>query len=293
MALIFKKSRMLLAVVVSFLAPWAALGQNQPPQDPPTDLVKSVIYNELHPATIANIYWKYRLHKDAGGRHETRVVVETKSGSLDRLVSVAGEPLTKAQQRDESRRILRFSTDPDEQRKAEQARRKDSDQCNAILKMIPEAFTFAYAGQNSNAIELTFRPNPKFQPPTRAGKVLQQMAGDMWVDRRQKRLISINGRLVNEVKFGGGLLGHLEKGGEFTVKRAELAPGDWEMTELTVNMRGRALLFKNISVQQKEIHSHFERVPDSLTLADAANMLLHQVLVASDVHETSGAKGAP
>jgi hypothetical protein len=53
------------------------------------------------------------------------------------------------------------------------------------------------------------------------------------------------------------------------------------MTGLDVNMQGKALLFKSISVQQKEIHSDFERVPDDLTLADAANLLLRQTMVAS------------
>jgi len=108
------------------------------------------------------------------------------------------------------------------------------------------------------------------------------MAGEMWVDVRQQRLISISGQLTNEVKFGGGLLGHLEKGGRFIVKRAEIAPGDFELTELTVNMQGKALLFKSIAVQQKEVHSNFERMPDELSLADAANVLLKKTLIASN-----------
>jgi hypothetical protein len=206
--------------------------------------------------------------------------VETKSGSLDRLLSVAGRKLTGAQESNEAGRILKFSHSPEEQRKAEQSRRKDAEQCNNILKMIPDAFIFEYAGENGTAAKLTFKANPKFVPPSREGKVLQQMAGEMWVDAREKRLISINGRLINEVKFGGGLLGHLEKGGEFSVKRAEIVPGDWEMTELSVDMQGKALLFKSISVQQKELHSSFEQMPDDLSLADAANLLLRQTVVA-------------
>jgi hypothetical protein len=279
-----------LAAFVPFLIFPIAAAQTQPTQQAAADLVKSVIYNELHPASTSNIYWKYQLYKEADGKRETRLVIETKAGSVDRLLSVAGKPLTDAQQREESHRILRYSNDPNQERKAEQSRRKDSEQCNAILKMIPDAFIFAYAGNSNNATELSFKPNPKFQPPTRSGKVLQQMAGEMWVDLSQKRLISINGRLINEVKFGGGLLGRLEKGGEFSVKRAELAPGDWELTELNVNMQGRALLFKSISVQQKELHTKFEHVPDGLSLADAANMLLRQVLVASNIQPKIEAK---
>lgn len=246
----------------------------------PSTLIKSVIYNEMHPSKAEPIHWKYRLEKRLDGRQETRTVIETRSGSLDRLLAVTGTPLSDVQQAEETKRILRFSHSPEEQRKAEEARQKDADQCNAIFRMIPDAFNFQQTGQSGDAVRLSFTPNPQFQPPSREGKVLQHMTGEMWVSASQKRLISIDGRLTSEVKFGGGLLGHLEKGGHFMVKRTEVAPGDWEVTELTVDMQGKILLFKNISVQQKEIHSNFERMPDDISIADAAGLLLKQTLVA-------------
>jgi hypothetical protein len=274
-------SRTLLAAAFLLVASRFGLTQSlTPAQLSAAELVKAVIHNELHPPANSDVRWKYRVEKESDGKRETRAVIETKDGSLYRLLAVAGKPLSAADESSEAMRILRFSQNSEEQRKAEQARRKDMEQCNTFLQMIPDAFVFEYAGQNSNSTRLTFKPNPRFRPPSREGKVLQQMAGEMWVDTKQQRLVSIVGQLVNDVKFSGGLLGHLQKGGQFTVRRAEIAQGDWEMTELTVNMRGRALLFKNICVQQKEVHSSFQRVPDDLTLADAANLLLHQSVVA-------------
>ena len=271
-----------LASIASLLALSTVLAASQSkPELSPTDLVKAVIYNELHPSNSPDVHWKYKLYKQADGKQETREVVETKSGSLDKLLLTSGRPLSEEQRRSEDERILKFTRDPQAQKKAEQERKKDAAQCDAFLKMIPDAFVFQYAGQSGNLVKVTFKPNPQFRAPTREGKVLQQMAGEMWVDGSQKRLSSINGQLMNEVKFGGGLLGHLEKGGQFMVKRAELSPGDWEVTELAVNMRGKALLFKSISVQQKEIHSDFERLPADLSLAEAANLLLRQTVVAS------------
>jgi len=268
--------------VLLLLAPCIGLAESlSETRISPSDLVKAVIYNELHPPIHSDVRWKYRLSKELDGKQETREVIETKSGSLDILLSVAGKPLTGSQASDEAERILRFSHSPEDQRKAEQARRKDAEQCNVLLRMIPDAFVFEYAGESGTLTRVTFKPNPRFRPPSREGKVLQQMVGEMWVDATQKRLASINGQLINEVKFGGGLLGHLEKGGQFTVQRAELAPGVWEVTDMAVNMRGRALLFKSICVQQKERHSNFERVADDLSLADAANLLLRQTLVAA------------
>lgn len=257
-----------------------ATAQTSAPQRPTAaELVKAVIHTELN-LPDRNIRWKYLLSKEADGKQETREVIETKAGSLDRLVAVSGKPLTDAQARAESDRILRLTHDSAEQRKLEQARRKDAEQCNAFLKMIPDAFLFEYAGQTGGLVRVTFKPNPNFQPPTREAKVLHEMAGDIWVEPKQQRLGSINGQLLSEVKFGGGLLGHLEKGGTFTVRRRELAEGDWEMTEMSVNMQGKALLFKSIAVQQKEVHSNFERVPEEISLPEAAGVLLHQTVVA-------------
>ena len=53
------------------------------------------------------------------------------------------------------------------------------------------------------------------------------------------------------------------------------------MTALHVDMKGKALLFKTIGVQVTENHSDFHRVPDDLTLSEAA-ALLNQLIMLSD-----------
>jgi hypothetical protein len=274
------QSRMMFGLVILLLVSLTATAQSQSNvQLSPADLVKAVIRSELNTSDVVEIRWKYLLVKEVDGKEETREVVETKSGSLDHLIAIAGRPLTDGQQHDETERILRLSHNPEEQRKLEQTRRKDAEQCNRFLQMVPDAFAFEYAGESGGLTKLTFKPNPAFRPPSREGKVLHEMAGEIWVDAKQQRLVSINGQLVNEVKFAGGLLGHLEKGGQFSVKRAEIAAGHWEVTEMTVDMRGKALLFKTIAVQQKELHRNFNRVPDDLTISDAAALLLKQSLI--------------
>src|SRR5437667_11847600 len=70
-----------------------------------------------------------------------------------------------------------------------------------------------------------------------------------------------------------GLLGHLNKGGTFDVKQAEVARGYWEITLLKVQMKEKALFFKTIGVQQNYSRSDFRQVPDALTLAPAADIL--------------------
>jgi len=110
-------------------------------------------------------------------------------------------------------------------------------------------------------------------PPSREARVFHAMEGDVWLNTKQERLAEISGRLMHEVKFGGGLLGHLARGGEFHVKQAEVAPGYWELTLLYVNMQGKALFFKSINVQQNEIRGEYRKVPDDLTLTQALQIL--------------------
>jgi hypothetical protein len=115
---------------------------------------------------------RFLLVKKVDGKQETREVVETKSGSLDRLIAIAGRPLSADQQRAETERILRLSHNPEEQRKIERTRKKDAEQCAAFFKMVHEAFLLEYAGESGNVVKLNFKPNPAFRPPSRKGKVL-------------------------------------------------------------------------------------------------------------------------
>jgi hypothetical protein len=84
------------------------------------------------------------------------------------------------------------------------------------------------------------------------------------------------------VKFGLGLLGHLDKGGHFEVRQAEVVPGHWDMTTMSVEMTGRALLFKSIEVQKRENRRDFRQVSDDLTLTQAVDILNGHVVVANN-----------
>ena len=94
----------------------------------------------------------------------------------------------------------------------------------------------------------------------------------MILNVKADRLVEISGQLTHGVEFAGGLLGHLDPGGTFDVRREEIAPGHWAITKLEVNMNGKILFFKTINVQQDEVHSHFRRIPDSTTLLEAEKM---------------------
>lgn len=244
------------------------------------ELARGVVANELT-AQGRNNRWMYRVEREEEGKKNTREIVQTARGSLDRLVAVEGRPLSGKEEQQERERLEDLVRNPTEEQRLEQTKRKDADESKAFFKLIPDALLFTYAGRERDLVKLTYRPDPAFQPPSREARVLQHMEGEMWVNDSQRRLVRIRGQLTTDVKFAGGLLGHLERGGHFEVEQRELLPGQWELTFMEVNMKGKALFFKTIAVQEKEFRSDFHTVPDGLTLAEAAGMLARQVLVAA------------
>jgi hypothetical protein len=243
------------------------------------DLARRVITNEL---TFQDDHtnWMYRLEKEQSGKKRVEEIIETKEGSLSRLLSIDDRPLSAKQQEEENKRVQELMTNRSAKQKLQRELEEATLQGRRLFKMLPDAFVFDYAGGDGNLVKLSFRSNPNFHAPSMEARVFQNMEGEMWVDSKQERLAAFSGHLTQDVKFGFGLLGHLDKGGHFKVRQAEVVPGHWDLTSLSVEITGKALLFATIGMRKKETHADFYQVSDALTLAEAADMLNRKIVVA-------------
>jgi len=245
------------------------------------DLARRVITNELK-FQDDHTNWMYRLEKEQYGKKQVEEIIETKEGSLSRLLSIDDRPLTAKQQGEEDQRVQELMTSRSAKRKLQRALDAETLQGRRLFKMLPDAFVFSYAGGDGNLVKLRFKPNPNFRPPSLEARVFHDMEGEMWVDCKQERLAAFNGHLTQDVKFGLGLLGHLDKGGHFEVRQAEVVPGHWDMTIMSLAITGKALLFKSIGVQKTENRQGFQQVSDDLTLTQAGDILNGRTAVADN-----------
>lgn len=236
-------------------------------------LVRETVQNELNSSKNDSSLWRFRKITVKDGKKQMYDVIETKNGEIERLLAVNGKPLSAEQRRAENERIRKLSTDSDEQEKRAKTQKDDGDKETELLKMLPDALTYQYAGKRGDMIRLTFKPNPRFHASTHEAEVFHHMAGVMLINSRNKRLAGLSGKLITEVKFGGGILGHLNKGGTFEVKQGEVARGHWDMTLLDTELTGKELFFKTISVREKTTESNYSRVPANITVEQAAQML--------------------
>ena len=223
-------------------------------------------------------HWMFRLETEKkNAQKEVDEVVETKNGDLMLPILINGHELTAKQQQESDKRLEQLLHSPEALRKLLKDKNQDAARSQRLLRMLPDALIFNYGERRGDLVQLTFKPNPDFHPGSREAEVFHAMDGSLWVDSKQERVAEITGRLVKAVKFGGGLLGHLDKGGAFEVKQEPVAPGYWELTVLEVQMKGKALFFKTIGVQQKSFRSEFKQLPDDLTPVQAAEMLRKEV----------------
>ena len=83
----------------------------------------------------------------------------------------------------------------------------------------------------------------------------------------------LDGSLFEDVTFGWGLLGRLNKGGTFSVRQSRVGDDHWEIVALDVKMTGHAVIFKNINVKQLQRLTEFHRISDSMTISEAYQLL--------------------
>jgi hypothetical protein len=259
-----------LLVLTTFLLVGLTLGRAQGTRDA-KEIVRTAMQAELAADKNDHTRWRYRDAK-RDGTETVSIVVETDQGSVKRTISRSGHPLTEAEAATEDQRVQNFIHDPEKLAKQKRDGVQDGKNAEELLRMLPDAFIWKLQSEEADKITLDFEPNPNFSPPDMQGRVLGQMAGELVVDKGQNRIVTISGKLTEDVTIGWGLLGRLRQGGTFRVERREVAPKLWQITETHVHIEGKALFFKNIGQQQDEVQTDFTQVPAGTTLEQAAEM---------------------
>jgi hypothetical protein len=268
----------LVAVFVFFVP--LAFPQAQPDRNlSANELVRRVIANELRMQDQDHTRWMYEVETAKAAVKETKAVAGTKDGTVTLLVARNGQPLMEDERKKQEAQMTAFTQNREEVEKRKRAAEEDAARTKRLLSMLPEAFNFSYtqaSGDTSDTVQLNFQPNPAYHASSHETQVFHEMEGTLTVDQKEERLVEINGKLMHDVKFFGGMLGHLDRGGTFDVRQVRVGANHWEIERLNVDMKGKALFFKTISVQQDETYNHFQQLPDDITLAEAANLLVKE-----------------
>lgn len=256
------------------ILPLAAAGQNRAGQD--DALVQRALANEVRAASDAQHPMRYRLHKASPRFASTKEIFETKDGAVAHLIAVNDAPLSAADEQKEQARLDLLLSDPGRQRHRKQSEDADTARAIKVLRALPAAFLYHFAGKGEGPTgevqKFAFTPNPKFDPPDFETQVLTRMAGELWIDIEHQRVARLEGHLQQDVDFGWGILGHLNKGGWIVIEQANVGEHQWRIVHFQMSMSGR-VVFKNKVFDTTEDQSQFAPLPVGLTYQQAIRMM--------------------
>ena len=242
----------------------------------PAQLVRDVVYNELHDHDTHG-FWRYWVTKQKQNQKLVEDQVETADGPVSRLMQSNGKPLTADARRQEDARMTTLLGSTQEQARHRQEYQDDERRIGHVVALLPDAFLYDYDGEENGSTRLKFRPNPDYPARSMEAKVFHAMRGTLWIDSRYKRMVRMQGSLEEDVDFGFGLLGSVNRGGWFDLQRKQVSGSDWKTDHLEVHMSGRALFFKTIAHETSEERGGFTRVPAGMSFAQGMHMLLPEV----------------
>lgn len=244
-----------------------------------TTLAKDAFYNELQAQLRDHSLWCYQETKLENGQKKLYGVCQAQGGEIDRLLALNSSRLDAEQQQAEDQRIRALLADPRELRRQQRKQEQDDEQTHNLMRVFGQAFRFQYVSSENGLAEVRFAPDPNFRPSSRAERVFHHLQGTLFINQRQQRIAEIDGLLTSEVKFLGGLLGHLDASGTFQVQQQDLGSGHWELTRLRVQMTGKALIFHTVSVQEDETYTDFRQEPQDTSMQQAFEELQREAPV--------------
>lgn len=256
---------------------WCALPAlwAQSPAESAHDLVKDVVYNELQERRQVSL-WQYRVEKRVAAQNTVEQAVETRSGLVYRVIARQGRPLDQAAQKKETDRLNNLNRNTSEQTRMKQDYEGEEQRIERLMTAMPDAFLYTYDGTAEGNLRLSFRPNPAYSPQTYEARVYHALAGEIWIQPELKRLVKIDGHIENEIDFGYGLFGRIEKGGVFVIGREQAAADRWKTSLLDVHVSGRIIFLKAISKDEHELRSGFQPVASNFSVQDAVRLLQAQ-----------------
>jgi hypothetical protein len=261
-------------LLLFFAAVYIASAQNVTPEE----AVARAAQNELsaskqHP-------FRYTLRKADAGKITSKEIIETKDGGVARLIAVGDKPLSPDADAAEIQRLKTLLAHPEIEAHRRKKEQTDSSRADEMVRLLPHAFIYTFEAmdncQSGPCYRLGMKPNPRFTPPDREAEVYHGMAGEIWIDQRQERMAKLSVHLISDVDFGWGIVGKLYKGGTILVEQKDVGEDHWEQNLLRLNLQGKILMLKALTIDTVEQESDYSPVPAEWTYKDAVKALLSE-----------------
>jgi len=113
--------------------------------------------------------------------------------------------------------------------------------------------------RGQDVLVFDFERNPEFKAHKMVEKIVQKLAGVVWIDEKAHDVARLEAYFVGDMRFAGGLLANLEKGTSFVMEQAYVNNEVWLPTYEEAHVGVRVLLLKGIKVNAVTRYSEYKK----------------------------------
>ncbi|MGD0444296.1 MAG: hypothetical protein ABSA39_10210 [Edaphobacter sp.] len=251
------------------------------PSVPPRSLVVDAAANELVALHHKDSYLRYRMEVVNERGTQVRDVIDSKDGTVARLIMKDGKPLTADQDKWERQRLNDMIASPAAYAKHVKNSESEKKMADTLAPLMADAMINTYtpgqpqSGRNGGGPEivLDFKPNPKWNPPSTEAEALTGLEGRVWIDAKTHYVVRMEGTIFRGVNFGWGMLAHIYPGGKLVMNQTNVGGNRWIFTDFSMDLTVRALMVKTLNIHSSAKTSDYQIVAP-MSYQDAVRLLL-------------------
>jgi hypothetical protein len=251
------------------------------PSISPHHLAAEAAANELVALHHKGSYLRYRMETVNERGDQVRDVIESKDGTVARLILKDGKPLTAEQDKAEQQRLNDMIASPAAYAKHVRNQESEKSMADKLVPLMADAMINTYtpgqpqSGRNGGAPEivLDYKPNPKFVPPNTQAQALTGLQGRVWIDAKTHYVVRMEGTIFRPVNFGWGMLAHIYPGGKVVMDQTSVGDNRWIFTDFSMELSVRALMVKKLDIHSSAKTSNYQKL-GPMSYQDAIHLLL-------------------
>lgn len=113
--------------------------------------------------------------------------------------------------------------------------------------------------RGQDVLVFDFEPNPEYKARNLVEKIVQKLAGVIWIDEKAHDVARLEAYFVGDFRFAGGLLANLQKGTSFVFEQQFLNNEVWLPTYMEAHAAVRVLLVKGFNLNAVTRYSDYRR----------------------------------
>ncbi len=248
----------------------------------PKQLVEDAVQNEIKLIHYDQAYLRYRVHTQDQKGDQVRDVIESKDGTVARIILRNDRPLSAEEDAAEHERLQAMIDSPSAFEKHIEKDRSGKQMAVDLIKLLPDAMIFNFVdGQPQRAEKpaaspaeyvVDFKPNPQWNAPTMTSEALTGLEGRCWLDRKTHHLTRLEANVFQGVNLGFGIFAHIYPGGRFVVEQQPVGDQRWIVDHFSQHVTVRVVI-KTVKQDSDLVATSFVQVP-AMSYKDAIHMLL-------------------